>query len=97
MIVKHEETATNSMVVTFALPTWIWADTVCVVGDFNNWNTHATPMISDEENWHVTLRLPRGCRYQYRYLLDGCRWCNDCNAECYVKNVLGGQDSIVET
>jgi hypothetical protein len=47
--------------------------------------------------WQVTLELLRGRQYQYRYLLNGREWCNDCNADQYVANPFGGENSVVET
>ena len=37
-----------------------------------------------------------GRRYRFRYLLDGRRWENDWEADDYVDNDHGGQDSVVD-
>ncbi len=58
--------------VTFSLPATIWADSIHLVGDFNNWNTVNTPLYLDEDDWSVSLELEIGNVYRYRYLID--RW-----------------------
>lgn len=83
--------------VTFALPAAIWADTIYVVGDFNNWNRRATPMRLSDAGWMVTLELEPGQIYQYRYLLNDEEWHNDWNADGYEPNAYGGDNSLVIT
>ena len=70
--------------------------TVVVVGDFNDWSPGAHPMTSGADGWTCTLTVPIGRRYRFRYLLDGQRWENDWEADDYVDNDHGGQDSVVD-
>lgn len=83
--------------VTFALPAAIWADTIYVVGDFNNWDQRATPMRLSDAGWMATLELEAGCVFQYRYLLNDNEWHNDWNADGYEPNQHGGDNSLVAT
>lgn len=83
--------------VTFALPAAIWADTIYVVGDFNNWERRATPMRLSDAGWMATLELEPGRTYQYRYLLNDEEWHNDWNADGYEPNAYGGDNSLVIT
>ncbi len=47
------------------------AQSVYLVGDFNNWNTSANPMKKNEDGvWSITLPLPPG-KYQYKFFVDG--------------------------
>ena len=46
-------------------------------------------------SFSVTVSLPAGQSYRYRYLLDGERWENDWDAESYVSNEFGGEDSVI--
>ena len=69
---------------------------VDVVGDFNNWTPGANPMTAGADGWTCTLTVPVGKRYRFRYLLDGQRWENDWEADDYVDNDHGGQDSVVD-
>lgn len=54
------------------------AKRVVLIGDFNDWDANATPMVYDSthEAWSVTLPLQTG-RHQYQFLLDGTRYVND--------------------
>ncbi len=83
--------------VTFALPSALWADTIYLVGDFNGWDRHATPLRATEHGWMVTLELEAGKVYQYRYLINGNEWHNDWNADGYAPNPYGGDNSLVDT
>ena len=69
---------------------------VAVVGDFNDWSPQDHPMIGGTAGWSCTLTVPTGRRYRFRYLLDGERWENDWEADDYVDNDHGGQDSVID-
>lgn len=82
--------------VTFWIPASCGASTAVVVGEFNGWSHSATPMTRSTDGFVVTLRLPRGRTYRFRYLLDGERWENDWAADAYVANEHGGDDSQLD-
>lgn len=96
MIQKNHDATHGSVHVTFSLPAALWATQVALVGDFNQWNPLATPLHLHGPTWSTTLELEPGRTYRYRYLVDG-RWYNDWNADGYVPNAEGGDDSVVET
>jgi hypothetical protein len=54
------------------------AGTVALVGDFNNWDGAATPMLAAHNGalWSVTIPLTPG-RYRYAFLVNGSRWIVD--------------------
>jgi 1,4-alpha-glucan branching enzyme len=84
--------------ITFILPKEAapGAQTVTIVGDFNNWNLTDTQMKKLRNgDFKVTLNLPREREYRFRYLIDGSRWENDWNADKYVPNQHGCDDSLV--
>lgn len=87
----------GGVLVTFVVPASLWADTICVVGDFNRWEEQATPLRLTENGWIATLELEAGRSYQYRYLVNGVEWHNDWNADGYVPNRFGGDNSVVIT
>ncbi len=60
------------------------AESVTVAGDFNDWDTHATPMKKGKNGFSATLELEPGREYQYRYFVNGSRWENDNEADNYV-------------
>ncbi len=83
--------------VTFTLPAEVGAGDVALCGDFNNWDTGPIPLIRDTDDgaWQVTVPLPPGNSYHYRYLLDGERWENAWDADRYEPNPFGSDNSVV--
>jgi 1,4-alpha-glucan branching enzyme len=84
--------------VTFRLPNMAapGAKSVCLVGDFNNWNTRANPMKRLENgDFELSLQFEPRKEHQFRYLIDESRWENDWNADKYVKSPLGVSDNSV--
>ena len=69
---------------------------VTLVGDFNDWNVSADPMIYDGHHdvWSFTLLLRPG-RYEYKFFVNGRDWWNDPNAP-KVPNVWGSENSYVD-
>lgn len=83
--------------VTFSLPATIWADTIHLVGDFNNWDTNNIPLQLSENDWSVSLELEAGNIYRYHYLIDGTEWNNDWHSDGYVAGINGSGFSIIDT
>lgn len=57
------------------------AESVSLVGDFNDWDARLTPMRADRDGrlWTVTIPLPAG-RHRYAFLVNGARWLADPSA-----------------
>jgi hypothetical protein len=84
--------------VSFLLPQEAAPDagSISIVGDFNNWDINASPMIRDKNgDFRFTLKLSGGREYRFKYLIDGSRWENDWLADKYVANAFGSDDSVV--
>lgn len=84
--------------VTFRLPRVAAPDakSVSIVGDFNNWNTHANPMKKLKDgDYSIQLDLEPGREYQFRCLIDELKRENDRNADKYVRSVYGNRDNSV--
>ncbi len=98
MIKKQIVSDKGQVRVTFELPSTMWAERVNLVGEFNDWDTTATPMTHNrsDANWKVTLELEPGRRYRFRYLVDGKEWLNDWHADDHVENPYGSYDSVVD-
>ncbi|NOZ29523.1 MAG: hypothetical protein GXP39_15920 [Chloroflexi bacterium] len=63
----------NGMVrVTFRLSQHIWADHIALAGEFNDWSTHShlLEQTRDDEDWHISIDLPAGRTYRFRYIVD---------------------------
>lgn len=94
---RYNKAGTNCKV-TFRLPGDATRDvnSVNLAGEFNNWSTENTPMTRLKSGeFKVTLDLEPGREYRFRFLLDGVRWENHWNADKYVKNRYGTEDSVV--
>ena len=97
-IKKQFKKARPECKVTFHLPkeAVTSAKDVHLVGDFNDWDTRATPMKKQRDgSFGVTLELEPGHEYQYRYLIDAAKWENDWNADKYVPSPLGDTENSV--
>ena len=72
------------------------AKDIHLVGDFNSWDTKATPMKKQRDgSFSVTLDLDLGKEYQYRYLIDGTNWENDSGADKFVSSPFGDSENSV--
>jgi 1,4-alpha-glucan branching enzyme len=70
------------------------ADTVFLVGDFNEWNVSAHPLrCNSNGTWNTSLKLAPG-RYEYRFLIDG-EWRNDPNSGDFVSNPFGSDNCVI--
>ncbi len=84
--------------VTFRLPNEAAVDAskVTIVGDFNDWNISSTPMKQvSRGDFLVTIELQSSRDYRFKYLIDGQRWENDWDADSYIANDVGSEDSVV--
>ena len=72
------------------------AASVALVGDFNDWNVSATPLVQGQGDgvWSVTVPLTPG-RYQYSFLVDGSTWIQDPRAARAVEDEFGRPNSVV--
>ena len=66
---------------------------VYLAGDFNNWSEDKTTMEESDGIYEVTLYLRNG-KYSYKFIVDG-KWISDDNAEEFIDDGYGGQNSIV--
>lgn len=72
------------------------AETVTVVGDFNNWDPIETPLNKLKSGeFSCVLEVETGKDYQFRYLVDGKDWYNEPEADGYAANEFGGENSVL--
>jgi len=98
MIEKRPGSKVGRVQVSFIMPSNVWAERVNLVGEFNDWDTAATPMSRNrsDANWKATVELGAGQSYRFRYLIDGKEWLNDWHADDHMENPYGSYDSVVD-
>jgi hypothetical protein len=80
------------------LPEGVEAESVHLVGEFNDWDLTAAPMSPRKDGtFSLTLELQPGRAYQFRYLVNGKQWCNDWHADAYVLGGYGADNCVVVT
>ncbi len=69
---------------------------VSLVGEFNDWDPHATPLVrvGRDGPWVTTVPLPPG-RHVYGFVLDGSRWMSDPGAPLAPDDGFGASNSVV--
>jgi 1,4-alpha-glucan branching enzyme len=71
---------------------------LALVGDFNNWSITANPLTAGPDGaWSGAVTLDAGKTYQYRYYANGQDWHNDWQADGYLPNEHGSDNSVVST
>ena len=69
-----------------------------VAGEFNEWDKTAHPLTARKGGrFSCTISLPVGSEFRFRYWVDGERWENDWDADKYVPNEFGTEDSMIVT
>ena len=70
------------------------AQSVFLVGTFNDWNEKTCPLSKNKEGrWKVALPLPSG-KHEYRFLVDGAWECDPNVKEC-VPNPFGSWNCVI--
>ena len=95
---KNNKRKNGKVRVTFAVPAIDGCESLCLVGDFNEWNPTLHAMHrNDDGSWSLTLELEPGREYQYRYCTGGGIWHTDPAADAYAPNPYGSDNSVVRT
>ena len=72
------------------------AESVRLLGDFNEWDQGATPMKKLKNgDFTTTVNLAKDSQYQFRYLLDDKAWENDWEADAYIPSPVSFADNSV--
>ncbi len=72
-------------------------ESVQIAGEFNNWTPEAMALVKSSGQFKFKARLPKSKQIQFRYLLNGDTWENDPQADSYVANEYGSDNSVVST
>ena len=74
------------------------AESVHLVGSFDDWDTNAHPMRRLKDGRFMAMRrFEPNCRHEFRYLVNGENWINDAEAESYTPNPHGSDNCVVTT
>lgn len=96
MLTKNYSKTGRFCRVTFNLYPPETVSKVSLCGEFNGWDPADLPMLRRKDGrFSITLSLEAGGNYRFRYLLDGEGWENDWEADGYVPNAFGTEDSLV--
>jgi 1,4-alpha-glucan branching enzyme len=97
MIEKKPLKTKETTKVTFTFPASLEAETVHLVGQFNDWSETDLPMKRQKDgSFTLTLDLPKGRDYEFRYLVNTTEWHNDWEADAYIPNPYSGDNSVVK-
>ncbi|CAM2770664.1 isoamylase early set domain-containing protein [Vibrio mytili] len=96
MLKKRFFKTKDEVEVTFELDKQQWKS-VKIAGDFNDWQPEPMKLVKTSGQFKFKTRLPKEQNIQFRYLLDESDWENDPQADAYVPNGLGSDNSVVCT
>lgn len=86
----------KSVKVTFSIPIEEVNGKASVVGDFNGWDPLANPLRKRGDVMQASVTLPAGSRHAFRYLADGGRWIDPCDAHGYEPNSYGSSNAVLD-
>jgi 1,4-alpha-glucan branching enzyme len=72
-------------------------ESVDLVASSNNWEPIGMTKRKKDGVFYTRVRYPNNTQVQFRYLVDGSDWVNDPEADDYVSNEHGTQNSVVNT
>ncbi len=97
MLKKNYNKSGKSCRVTFKLPADVEAETVALLGEFNEWDADSHPLKRRKDgSYSTTVSLEAGQEYRFRYLLDNDRWINDEAIDGEAVNRFGTVDGVLE-
>jgi 1,4-alpha-glucan branching enzyme len=96
-MLQKKPLAGGKVEVTFRMPPLDDVVELSLCGDFNNWQVQGFPLIQESDGtWVAKLVLDAGKSYRFRYSDNQGRWHNDWEADAYVPNDFGSEDSVLD-
>ncbi len=96
MLTKRFFKTKNEAEVTFSF-SHPKAKKVELVGDFTDWQPQSMKFVKKDSVFKLKHRLETDKQFHFRYLVDGQIWDNDHQADDYVPNGFGEDNSVVST
>lgn len=98
MLEKRRSEREGFVDVTFVLSSDGHELPVYLASELNGWDPASQPLTPvSEDQLAVTVTLPEGIRFEFRYCDAKGRWFNDHVADAYCANEWGGMNGVVET
>ncbi len=96
-MLQKKALAGQKVQVTFRMPPLDEVVELNLCGDFNGWQVKGVPLNQESDGtWVATLVLEAGKTYRFRYYDNQGRWHNDWEADSYVPNEFGTEDSVLD-
>ena len=96
-MLQKKPLAGQKVEVTFRMPPMDDVVELNLCGDFNGWQLKGAPLEQEADGtWAATLVLDAGKSYRFRYYDNQGRWHNDWEADAYVPNEFGTEDSVLD-
>lgn len=98
MLKRENVKGSDQVKVTFSIPNEPDQPKVSVVGDFNNWDPAASPLVKRPNNTRsVSVTVDPGQHYRFRYYDADGNWFNDDSADAYEPNEHGSHNCLLIT
>jgi len=96
-MLQKKPLAGRKVEVTFRMPPLDDVVELYLCGDFNDWQINAIPLtLESDGTWVARVVLEAGKSYHFRYRDSQGRWLNDREADGYVPNDFGSEDSVLD-
>lgn len=97
MIKRRKISGSNTVKISFVLPADDPRMPASVVGEFNQWDPAASPMVRRSNGtFSAVVPLAADATYRFRYRSADGTWFNDDAADGYAPNPHGTVDCVVE-
>ena len=97
-MIKKQDAVEGKVVVTFLFDATGHELPICIAGDFTGWDERPEMLEPlDGDYVAVSVALPMGGSYEFRYRDADGRWFNDDQADDYKSNIWGGVNGVVRT
>lgn len=97
MLKRRKISGSNTVKVSFILQADDSRLPASVVGDFNQWNPGADPMVRRSNGtFSAVVALVGGATYRFRYRSHDGTWFNEDAADGYESNIHGTTDCLIE-
>lgn len=96
MLIKKFFKTKNEAEVTFSFSRED-AQSVSLYADFTDWQPMPMKLNKKEKSFKAKVRLPKDGVFHFRYLINEKEWDNDHDADLYIANDYGTENSVVST